>query len=307
MYDVEQLLKMCVERYDQGISRDYFIYHAFHYEFCINTENSKKFVVTTPWLEQQELHEGNFEAALRTMSDWYAERYSVFTDTQVLTFARFYHFLPVLIAYVHEARTLWEKFSGVSPPVYDVEKPFWRELLRAVQDKCKHQHLIIPWLQWRYSERVVPSIAVENLPPNPFVERRSFGRRDRRDGGERKRRESGARRPAGGREAAGRAGRAGASRGQGKPRERGRGFPRAGGREERGARVVTTLTAAMTSEIKQAVAMMQDDDAHPGVTLKPANSYYRRLQHKMVANLGFTSISVGEEREQRAVKIVRGS
>ena len=61
----------------------------------------------------------------------------------------------------------------------------------------------------------------------------------------------------------------------------------------------------MASEIEEAAVLMREDGLTQGVTLKPANSYYRRLQHKMVSNLGFTSISVGDGRESLAVKIVR--
>ena len=61
----------------------------------------------------------------------------------------------------------------------------------------------------------------------------------------------------------------------------------------------------MASEIEEAVALMREDGLTQVVTLKPANSYYRRLQHKMVSNLGFTSIAVGDGRESLAVKIVR--
>ena len=316
MYDAEQFLKSCVARHEQEVSRDYFIYHAFQHEFCLNAENSKKFVVTSSWLEQHDPPVGNdFSAALRAMYDWYSDNYPSFCAKQLLTFTRLYFYLPLLINFVREARSLWEKLHAAPPSTYAVVQPFWKELVALLQEACPHHHLIVPWLQWRYGEYRAPLIAAENLPPNPFTARPFAMRR----GGER--RESGNRRGA---SATRRDGMERKSRGHAAVRS-----PRRGAttrRDERGRtrgrastsrhtverassnkQVVATLSAAMSSEIEAAVAAMQHDDAHPGVTLKPANSYFRRLQHRMVANMGFSSISVGDGRENRAVKIVRGS
>ena len=319
MQDAEQFLKACAARYDEEISQDYFIYHAFQYEFCLKAENRKQFVVVDAWLEKQNHDLADFPAALRTMCAWYEKNCPAFRDTQPLTFARCYFYLPAAISFVHEACALWEKLHSTSPPAYDTQHDFWRELLAVVQDKCQHQQLLMAWLHWRYGERQAPVIAAENLPPNPFVERRTFGARrgsERRDGRSREgageRRERGARRE-GGEPRTGARGtermprRGAASRRNDRPRDRSRaaGNRRAAGRERSDSRIVAELTEAMTSEIEQAIEVMQGDDGHPGVTLKPANSYYRRLQHKMVANLGFSSISVGNDRESRAVKIVR--
>ena len=331
MHDGAHFLKTCTQRYDQAISRDYFIYQAFHYEFCLQAKNSKKFVIVKSWLELENGKESaaqqntaDFTTSLRTMCDWYKENYAAFNDPQPLTFARLYFYLPVTLSFVHEACQLWEKLHDSAPPVYDAQHAFWRELLTVVQEKCQHYQLLSAWLQWRYGERHAPSIAAENLPPNPFVERRTFGARrgnERREGRGRDAptREGGARRGFSGNRREGaerRDNRRDAPRRNTATRRDDRGRGRSPGREGASRRsprqerrdeqqVMATLTAAMTSEIEAAVALMQDDNGHPGVTLKPANSYYRRLQHKMVANMGFTSISVGDERENRAVKIVR--
>ena len=329
MQDAEQFLKACAQRYQQEISADYFIYHAFQYEFCLKAENSKQFVVLNAWLEKQNHDLADFPAALRTMCAWYRDNYSAFRDTQPLTFARCYFYLPAAISFVHEACALWEKLHSTPPPVYDTQHDFWRELLAVAQDMCQHHQLLVAWLHWRYGERQAPVIAAENLPPNPFVERRTFGARrggERRDGrgrdgrgrdgrgrdGANERRERGARREGteprvGARRAERMPHRGAASRRNDRSRDRGHaaGGRRTPRRERSDSRIVAELTDAMTSEIEQAIEVMQGDNGHPGVTLKPANSYYRRLQHKMVANMGFSSISVGDDRESRAVKIVR--
>ncbi len=315
MRDTEQFLKACASRRHQEISRDYFIYHAFQYEFCLQAENSKRFVVITPWLAQQDSGAADFPSALRTMCDWYGQHYPTLCETQALTFARLYFFLPAVISFVHETHALWGKLHGAPPPVYDTQHDFWRELLAVVRDKYQHHGLLVAWLHWRYGERRAPAVAVENLPPNPFVERRTFGPPrggERRDGRSRDRagRKGGARREGAPHRSGGRNQDRPSRRGTAtRHDDRGRVDSRpAAARHERGdSRVVAELTDAMSSEIKQAVVLLQSDDGRSGVTLKPANSYYRRLQHKMVANLGFTSVSVGDDRESRAVKIVRAA
>lgn len=318
MRDAEQFLKACAARYDEEISPDYFIYYAFQYEFCRKAENSRQFVVVKESRAHSDEaarddHRENFPAALRTMCTWYGENYPAFRDAQPLTYARYYYYLPAALSFVHEARALWEKLHDAPPPVYDAQHDFWRELLAVVRSECQHQHLLVAWLHWRYGTRQAPPVAPENLPPNPFVERSTFGARrsgDRREG--RTRPESRARREGTERRARGRGTermprRAVAPRRDDRPREQGRiaanrRFTGRGGSDNRAA---AELTAAMTREIETAITVLQGDNNHPGVTLKPANSYYRRLQHKMVANLGFASISVGVDHESRAVKIVR--
>lgn len=317
MQDAEQFLKTYAARYDEEISPDYFIYHAFQYESCLNAENGKQFVVVKESRTGSETtaHDGgkeNFPAALSTMCAWYGENYPAFRDAQPLTYARYYYYLPVALSFVCEARALWEKLHDSPPPVYDPQHDFWRELLAVVQSKCQHQHLLQAWLHWRYGARQAPPVAPENLPPNPFIERRTFGTRygsdrregrtrpegrARREGTERRGRERGAERMPR---------RDVATRRDNRPREQGRTADsrRFTGQRHNDSSAVAELTAAMTREIEAAISVMQGDNAHPGVTLKPANSYYRRLQHKMVANLGFSSISVGEEHEGKAVKIV---
>ena len=356
MQDTEQFIKTCAQRYNQEVSKDYFIYHAFQYEFCLKAKNRKQFVVVNAWLErasgkeatQQRDDVEDFPTALHTMCAWYGENYPAFRDTQPLTFACCYFYLPVALSFVHEAHTLWEKLHSTPPPVYDTRHDFWRALLAVVQDKCQHQHLLLAWLHWRYGERQAPTISAANLPPNPFVERRTFGMRrgnerrpfgarrsdergregagtgrgTRRDGGAWREDTRATREPRSGTRGTESGLRRGESTHQGarkQPRDsevgearqrdnRGRehaGNQRQPRRESIDSHAVSELTDALSSEIKQAVAIMQGDGGHPGVTLQPANSFYRRLQHKMVADLGFTSISVGDDRESRAVKIVR--
>ena len=68
------------------------------------------------------------------------------------------------------------------------------------------------------------------------------------------------------------------------------------------------MTARMTdvalAEVDDAIATMRANPDKPEITLKPQNSFYRRLQHQKIIDMGFDSNSVGEGPE-RAVRIGR--
>lgn len=273
------LLEFHRNKSHREISRDYFLYNALQYESCLGVENSKKFVVTSSWIQRQNKI-ADFATDLPRMTAWYRQNFPVLKANDPLTFANFYFYLPVIIDYIAEARRLWELTHDKPPPVYDDKDSFWAGLLTLLQTEISYGHLVIPYLHWRYGEKKAVSIPADQIPPNPFAERRSFS--DRRGSGDRKERRS---------------------------RKE---FSERKGRVNRhdipahqDVRVTTNLTVEMTNEIQEAVTLMKKNDGHPGVILKPANSYYRRLQHKMVSNMGFTSVSVGTSRENRSVKIVR--
>lgn len=259
------------------VSRDYFLYHALQYESCLGVENSKKFVVTSSWIQLQN-KVTDFSSDLPRMTTWYRQNFPVFKADDSLTFETLYFYLPIFIDYIAEARRLWELTHKKPPPEYD-QNSFWAKLLALLRTEVSYSHLAIPYLHWRYGRRKTVPVPPNQSPPNPFAERRIFSDR----------------------------------RGHSNHRER-RNHKEFVERKEPASRrnsstrcethATTSLTAEMTNEIREAVTLMKNN-RHQEVILKPANSYYRRLQHKMVANMGFTSVSVGDNRESRAVKIVQ--
>lgn len=79
-----------------------------------------------------------------------------------------------------------------------------------------------------------------------------------------------------------------------------RGPRRGGGGDEETAK----LTESALAEVDQAIASLKSNPSLDEVTLKPANSYYRRIQHQKIVDSGYHSFSVGEGPD-RAVKVAR--
>ena len=57
-------------------------------------------------------------------------------------------------------------------------------------------------------------------------------------------------------------------------------------------------------DVYKAVRNLQKDSELEEVVLKPANSFYRRMQHEKAMEAGFKSFSVGEGQD-RAVRLAR--
>lgn len=275
----DPILKLFRDKSQQEVARDYFIHYVMQHELCLSVENSKRYVLIPSWLAKNE-PTGSYRQSLQTMTDWYWEKFPALAEDQILTFDSLYLYVPTLLSYLDEARQLWQKLhNNDEPPVYSEDGEFWNDLISILKQRSKHQHLILPYLQWRYGNRTIKSFPQHNLPPNPFTEER-FSFNKRRDNNRL------------------------AERQQSLPRDR----INRGNREDNRRRSTERqegLTNEMNAEIKSAMTLLQNDDKQKGVTLKPVNSYYRRLQHKVVADLGFDSRSVNRGNNERAVRIAR--
>lgn len=76
--------------------------------------------------------------------------------------------------------------------------------------------------------------------------------------------------------------------------------PRRGPNDENTAK----LTDLAMAEVDQAIDRLRQDTSVDEVTLKPTNSFYRRIQHQKIVDSGYHSVSVGEGPD-RAVKVAR--
>lgn len=280
-----QLLKLFRDKSQQEVTRDYFIHYVMQHESCLAVENSKKYVLVPSWLAMNEQTD-SYHQSLQAMTDWYWQNFSIIAEDKALTFDNLYGYVPVFLTYLDEARRLWQEFhTDAELPAYREDAEFWCDLVSILKQRSKHQHLIMPYLQWRYGSRTIKSFPQHNHPPNPFTEERFF--KPRRD----------SYRPTDK-----------ATNNRSTDRQRPPMKPR-GNREDHRRRPTSNqrdgLSAEMTAEIKSAVALLQDDSTKKEVTLRPANSYYRRLQHQAVANLGFGSRSINKGNNERAVRVVR--
>jgi hypothetical protein len=88
-------------------------------------------------------------------------------------------------------------------------------------------------------------------------------------------------------------------RGGGGDRDRGPRGPRRDGGE-----ADPKLEAAALADVQDAIKRLASEPGLDEVTLKPANSFYRRIQHQNIVDAGYSSFSVGEGSE-RAVKVSR--
>lgn len=269
MNDTEPIIRLFQSKSQREVARDYFIYYVMQHELCLSVENSKRYVLVPSWLAKNGQGD-SYRQSLQAMTTWYWENFSVLADDQVLTFDSLYLYVPVFLNYLGEAQKLWKKLhAGNELPAYDEKAEFWGNLIAILKQHSKHQHLILPYLQWRYGNRTIKNFPRHNLPPNPFTEER-FVFHKRRD----------------------------------KPSDRRPSPPKDSGRrstEQRG------LTDEMQAEINSAISLLKKDRQQKEVTLKPTNSFYRRLQHKVIAGLGFGSRSLNIGNNERAVRIVRKS
>ena len=274
-----QLVALFQDKSRREVARDYFIHYVMQHEVCLEVENKKRFVLVPSWLARNE-YTDCYRQSLQKMTDWYWKNFSVLAEDRILTFDSLYLYVPIFLAYLEEVRRLWQELSaGKELPAYREDGEFWGELVAMLKQHSKHQHLILPYLQWRYGDRTIKSFPQHNLPPNPFTEERVSFFNKRRDN----------------------------YRATDRPTDRRQQpFARGDNREDKRRRPVKQrdgLTDEMNAEIKSAIALLRGDDKQ--VTLKPANSYYRRLQHKVIAELGFNSRSVNKDNNERAVRIVR--
>ena len=87
-------------------------------------------------------------------------------------------------------------------------------------------------------------------------------------------------------------------------RGRDRGGDRGPGRPQHDDAETSRLTDVAMQEVDRAISVLVADSAVDEVTLKPTNSFYRRIQHQKAIDSGYTSFSVGEGPD-RAVKVAR--
>jgi len=93
--------------------------------------------------------------------------------------------------------------------------------------------------------------------------------------------------------------------GQGGPRGGGRfGDRPRGDRPPRNQEPSPHLEAEALAEVDKAVEQLKTNPSLEEVTLKPTNSFYRRIQHNKIADTGFFSFSVGEGQD-RSIRVSR--
>ena len=270
---------------------------------------------------------GDLSSALAKLLEWYKSEYEFMATGKPMDYNRLGEVVEPAAYLYHDMLVLFAKLNLTIPKWSDSpeSRSFWSQIQQALQSgfgKCGEWYE--KFLQWTFREQQEESVAPGSRPPiGRFAPR--FPRSDR-GGGDR----GGPRGGGGGRggDRGGRGDRGGGPRGgdRGGPRGGGRGDrgggPRGGGsRSDRGGRGrdgdrggrpnredrdqrSAKLEEFALKDVAKAIRTLKDDGNLAGVTLKPTNSFYRRMQHQQAADAGFGSESVGEGHD-RAVRLIR--
>ena len=164
--DFERVLARHQDKANQQISRDYFLYQALQYEKCLSVKNSKKFVFIPPW--RTDTADANF----KSMTDWYTHNCPILKTNDKLLPSSLYFHLPAFMSYIEEAQKLWQEQHQQATGSFKHNDPFWQKLLSCISESFSYKSILTYYLQWRYGERQKYTIPPENMPPNPFAERR---------------------------------------------------------------------------------------------------------------------------------------
>jgi len=268
---------------------------------------------------------------------WYSESFESLRSNKALDYEHLNEVVPPFVDLTHDLfRVSTQKTGDRFPASNDTEEDainLWNGLRSAIQ-KCfpGYSHLFIKYLEWAYAIETVEQIEIGSRPPvgryappmrlrqggtgpgsrpprpdsrpprrgGPGDGPRGPGRGENRDGPRPPRGEG--RPPRRDFDGPPRHGSGGGNRGgEGRNEGRGRGGRPDGERGERSAELERTAM----DDVEQALQQLRGNPDVQQVRLKPANSYYRRLQHKQAVDEGFSSESVGDGAD-RSVMVVRG-
>jgi hypothetical protein len=271
---------------------------------------------------------------IKDLAQWYAKTFESIRSTKPLDYEHLNEVLPPFVDFTHDLVAVVHLKTGHRIPVPTsteaADSSFWMSLRESVKSSFPgYAHLFTRYLEWAYAPEMVEEHEIGSRPPvgrwAPPMRLRQGGtgpgsrppRSDSRGPAPRSGNRSGpppAREPRNFDRGGDRGGERPPQRGprqdfkpsrdEGPQRDRPR-RPRGGDDGERSERSASLERAAM-DDLNEALSKLRADPALEGISLKPTNSYYRRLQHKQAVEEGFNSSSVGEGPE-RAVRIARES
>jgi len=271
-----------------------------------------------------------FGSLLRSLLTWYRDQFPELSEGKALDHEHLITVVPPVVGLARDVARLYLEKAHENLPLYDKSSrpdAAWVDIEAALKEAFpKIQHLILRYLQWSHAAEVKDVFEPGSRPPvgrfAPPPLPRTMGVRDggrpdrgnRPDRGPRNdapparaeqepaatvRHEPGA--P--GHRGPGDAHRAPkADRGDRAPRREGGRPPRSAHPE--GEEQTARLTVAALAEVDHAINALLGSPDQRSITLKPTNSFYRRLQHQKIVDAGYDSSSAGEGSD-RAVQISR--
>ncbi len=262
-----------------------------------------------------------FENLVQNLCQWYSDRFPELTSNRKVDHEQLVEVVPAFVAMCRDIADLFKLKADKELPTLPAEKAEDRTSWDAIEAAVRrffssNSHLFLRFLAWAYGREKVEEFVPGSRPPvgryAPPLPPRN-GRADTRPG---------------------RSDRPGSAKGRGdrggkpdrsdhRPRHEKQSRPDRERDRDRGARPsqhgsqvdsrrkprkndeeTAKLSEKAVAEAAEAISSMQKDTSLAEFTLKPTNSFYRRIQHQYVVDAGYVSNSVGEGAD-RAVQITR--
>jgi hypothetical protein len=309
------------------VGLDYFLYSCFEFETTCRAL-PHKILGDTRWPYSLEISEGiptdhvaerEFETLLEELTDWYNEKFPMLPQNIQLDLALLPEVVPAVVMIATDVSLVARAKNLESQLIYDKtlesNGPIWDKLDHLMKTKFpSFAKFILRYLQWVFGvERIIEVDFASRPPVGRFIRdiRRQQSSLNRSaaaaPSSEGQKSERGA--PKTGSRPSSRGSSYSERRGGGKS-SYDRGDRHSGGRSDDSSRnrfkkeKDPQLEAEAAQSVKDAIEKLNADANLTEVRLDPANSYYRRLQHKQIKEFGFTSSSTGEGAD-RAVVVMR--
>lgn len=277
-------------------------------------------------------------ALLTRMTAWYRDTFPALTEISVIDYESLLEIVDPLVNLNRDISLLYKVRTEEDLPDFEGSvgnNKYWDDIISTISEYFRNSgHLYIRYIQWSHAAVTESdNINVGDRPPvgryaprynTPFQSgprgggNSGGGRPDRgnersggRDGNNRNAPSGGGRpdrgpRPDRGNDRGGpRASNDNQRGGQNRPQRDG-GGPRDGGGRKHRDDVDSQLLDSAMAEVDQAIESLRTNESMDEVLLKPQNSFYRRIQHQKIVDMGYHSFSVGEGPD-RSVRVARRS
>ena len=258
------------------ISEDRFLYSCLEYEEKISQIHlSSKERISWPTLTEDDvLEEHNFEELLNDMLSWYSENYPILSQDDILTPQLVAKCVPPLVSLLKDTSYLYSYKSNTPFPLYNFQQESNHEvwnLFSSVILKIfpKNARLFEKYFHWSHAQEQKTSAVVHN----PYKETTSEEPSQRRWNPRKN------------------------TRGK-KPNHKKFKYKQRDPQKDKEREILAL------AECKSAIEEIKLNADIDQITLKPQNSYIRRLQHSETGAAGLFSLSQGEDKS-RAVVIYR--
>ncbi len=309
------------------VSIDYFLYTCFEHENTIRARPQNadvRWPLALACSKQEipdEVRDNSLETLLDNVSRWYLERTPQLNIASSLSLENLADIVPVFMLLIKDIDAIVKAKTGDYLPSYETgtNDPVWLAVNSAFSKNFSNlEKMYLRFLHWSHASQPeqMDSEPGNRPPVGRFAPRRPRlgGGNDKRQGGNRAPRHGGERN-------------SNDRNGNTKPRERNgndrngnrggdssrsrsdsqRERTNKGGRDRGKSREFKKDAALERESLKEVLIAVQKLNSEPSLMeyrLAPTNSYYRRLQHKQIAEEGLFSISEGDGPD-RAVVVVR--